>query len=145
MKIRTCAGCKKKMRDEYGVYRNKTFCGDSRCKEIIDSRKFDRNRRKKESKKAKGVLHRGVRSRVRNRILRRDNAECVFCGLRGPGNVQIHHIVPVSEGGKDIGENLITICSDDHNMVHLDMDRYEKFLLEIAIRRENEHSGREKL
>jgi 5-methylcytosine-specific restriction endonuclease McrA len=36
-----------------------------------------------------------------------------------------HHIIPKEFGGKDTAENLITLCSSHHRMVHAEIDRAE--------------------
>lgn len=64
------------------------------------------------------------------RILYRDNFTCQDCGkflayknehgIRIPIDVglEVHHIVPVSEGGGDEQSNLITLCSACHKKRH---------------------------
>lgn len=37
------------------------------------------------------------------------------------GGLNVHHIKPVSEGGGDEPENLITLCKDCHKEVHHEM------------------------
>ena len=64
-------------------------------------------------------------------ILRRDNFTCQDCGEihRGmneygvelpvsDGELEVHHIEPVSEGGQDNPENLITLCKACHKERH---------------------------
>ena len=52
---------------------------------------------------------------LRSKILRKDNYTCIDCGAspRKDPNVSlhIHHVTPVSKGGKSIIENLVTNCS----------------------------------
>ena len=65
------------------------------------------------------------------RILYRDKFTCQDCGeihtLKNEygvpmpvddGKVEIHHIVPVSEGGGDEPSNLVTLCHDCHMRRH---------------------------
>ncbi|MCX5744443.1 MAG: HNH endonuclease, partial [Proteobacteria bacterium] len=49
-------------------------------------------------------------------ILQRDDFACAFCGAR-PGNerLQVDHIIPVSRGGSDENENLVTSCDRCNN------------------------------
>ena len=48
--------------------------------------------------------------------LRRDHARCRLCGFAVV--VHLHHIVHKKDGGKDVPENLITLCPNHHAMVH---------------------------
>lgn len=51
--------------------------------------------------------------RLRFRVFERDSFTCQYCGKKPP-EVILHadHIFPVSKGGKDEIENLITACAD---------------------------------
>lgn len=49
--------------------------------------------------------------KLRYKILQRDNFKCVLCGNTSQqSNLEIDHIVPISEGGKTISSNLRTLC-----------------------------------
>ena len=65
------------------------------------------------------------------RILYRDNFTCQKCGefhafqneygVAIPiddGKLNVHHIVPVCNGGGDEPENLVTLCVDCHKEIH---------------------------
>lgn len=65
------------------------------------------------------------------RILYRDNFTCQDCGefhayknangIYVPiddGQLQVHHVIPVSEGGGDEPENLLTLCKNCHKKRH---------------------------
>ena len=52
---------------------------------------------------------------LRKVILERDNNRCVYCGSKK--HLVIHHIVSVREGGKDVPENLETVCNVCHPTV----------------------------
>ena len=67
----------------------------------------------------------------RNHIMRRDNYTCQICGefhdlinvygVTVPttdGMLDVHHIIPVSEGGDDSPKNLITLCRNCHKKIH---------------------------
>lgn len=67
------------------------------------------------------------------RILYRDNFTCQKCGEfhafrneygvyipTDDGELNVHHIVPVSMGGGDEPENLITVCVKCHKLIHSD-------------------------
>jgi 5-methylcytosine-specific restriction endonuclease McrA len=66
--------------------------------------------RKKSKKKAKGKSI-GIR---RSTIFLRDRSTCVYCG-RNPMEhsvvLQIDHLIPVSAGGTNRADNLVTSCS----------------------------------
>src|SRR5476649_2779049 len=56
---------------------------------------------------------RTLTKRVRFEILKRDNFACRYCGAKPP-DVVLHcdHVHPVSRGGKNELENLVTSCRD---------------------------------
>lgn len=70
------------------------------------------------------------------RILYRDNFTCQDCGefhalindfdMPIPiddGQLEVHHILPVSKGGGDEQQNLITLCKKCHKKRHKDMNK----------------------
>jgi len=73
----------------------------------------------------------GSRGGYPGHILRRDNFSCRICGefhgwtnehgIRTPtsdGQLAIHHIKSVHDGGSDAPDNLQTVCRDCHNIIH---------------------------
>lgn len=60
---------------------------------------------------------------LRNAVLQRDNFTCHCCGRRLVGallgTIAVHHKLPVHVGGKDVLENLITLCTTDHISLHV--------------------------
>lgn len=55
----------------------------------------------------------GIPKRLRYLVFKRDDFRCRYCGATPPGVVlHLDHIVPVSKGGPDTFENLITSCAD---------------------------------
>ena len=46
--------------------------------------------------------------------------KCWICGRKAAGSVfmQIHHVIPLSEGGIDIPTNTIKLCKECHEKVH---------------------------
>lgn len=73
----------------------------------------------------------GSASGYRNHIFRRDDYTCQKCktpyrlinenGISLPttdGHLDAHHIIPVSNGGTDAPDNLITLCRDCHKKIH---------------------------
>jgi hypothetical protein len=54
-----------------------------------------------------------VSTRRRFEIFKRDGFTCQYCGKRPPNTVlHLDHIIPVSKGGDNKTENLITACVD---------------------------------
>ena len=58
----------------------------------------------------------GIRNKKRQAVYRRDGWRCALCDSQK--YIQIHHVVKRSEGGGDEMQNLITLCSDCHALVH---------------------------
>jgi hypothetical protein len=61
---------------------------------------------------------------IRHQINLRDKRRCqhvLSSGLRCRQSrwVEIHHKIPVYQGGKDIPANLITLCSAHHRLIHM--------------------------
>ena len=57
----------------------------------------------------------------RKRALQRDNYRCRICGDTPSSpytKLQVHHIIPRSEGGKDNTNNLATLCDLCHAVCH---------------------------
>lgn len=50
----------------------------------------------------------------RNGILQRDGHRCQYCGSEF--NLTIDHVIPLSKGGQDTWENLVTACLSCNNM-----------------------------
>lgn len=53
---------------------------------------------------------------TRRWVLQRDGWRCQLCG--SISGVEVHHTEYRSHGGSDGEENLITLCSECHNLVH---------------------------
>ena len=53
---------------------------------------------------------------LRQQILRRDGWRCQFCGTMS--NLEVHHREFRSHSGADSEENLITLCTACHAVVH---------------------------
>lgn len=52
-----------------------------------------------------------ITKKLRFEILKRDDFRCRYCGQRAPNVVlQVDHLYPVSMGGNNRPENLITSC-----------------------------------
>ena len=54
-----------------------------------------------------------ISKKIRFEIFKRDGFKCVYCGKTPPGIIlEIDHIEPKSEGGKDDINNFVTSCFD---------------------------------
>lgn len=53
---------------------------------------------------------------VRAQALARDGHRCVQCGTSGP--LQVHHVVPLAEGGSMALDALTTLCEHCHRAAH---------------------------
>jgi HNH endonuclease len=72
-----------------------------------------------------GTVRRPIARAVQHRVRLRDQNQCQapkpqggVCGSRRW--IDLHHVLPLSEGGKDTPENLITLCRAHHRMAHRD-------------------------
>lgn len=53
----------------------------------------------------------GLGKTTRFNVFKRDSFQCVYCGVRPPNVVlEVDHIIPVSKGGLNNIENLVTSC-----------------------------------
>lgn len=115
-----CAGCNNKFFANKTVfYRNKRWCGNDLCKITIDNKVKHSNYKKAQKKIKKGTFRHGVDPITRERIKVRDNNVCQSCLTKsGYSRFQVHHIIPVANGGDDDDSNLILLCMNCHNKVH---------------------------
>lgn len=60
----------------------------------------------------------GVSRRTKLKILKRAGIGCSLCGW-SLASCDIHHIIPISEGGSDDMENLICVCPNCHRAIHV--------------------------
>jgi hypothetical protein len=65
-----------------------------------------------------GHLSRTIPPAVRRLVLVRDGGRCQVPGCRNRRHVEVHHLHPRAEGGGHEPENLVTLCSCHHDMVH---------------------------
>lgn len=54
---------------------------------------------------------------IRKAILRRDGYRCKLC-LSANTTLQVHHLIPVEQGGETIPTNLLTLCDLCHGTIH---------------------------
>jgi 5-methylcytosine-specific restriction endonuclease McrA len=55
---------------------------------------------------------------LRREILRRDGGRCRVPGCRHATYVDVHHLRPRSEGGRNTRDNLVTLCNAHHLALH---------------------------
>lgn len=59
---------------------------------------------------------------IRRKVYTRDDYTCQICGDKGgkQGNTEVHahHVTPLSEGGSNKMNNLVTLCDSCHNNQH---------------------------
>ena len=56
------------------------------------------------------VIRKTISEELRNKIFKRDNYKCKFCGDTNIVNLVIDHIIPFSKGGTTELNNLQTLC-----------------------------------
>lgn len=79
--------------------------------------------------------------RARKQALRRDQFRCQGCTAH-PGkthgvDLQVHHIVPVSDGGTNDLDNLLTLCNSCHWTVHRYEDEFDELDLTVLEQHES--------
>jgi 5-methylcytosine-specific restriction endonuclease McrA len=52
---------------------------------------------------------------LRHRVLKRDGYKCFIC--ESSRKLEVHHFIPVIEGGSNNPENLMTLCLVCHNQL----------------------------
>jgi 5-methylcytosine-specific restriction endonuclease McrA len=57
---------------------------------------------------------------LRQEVLRRDGWRCQSCGALS--NLEVHHRELRSQSGDDAEQNLITLCTRCHSIVHRETD-----------------------
>lgn len=116
----TCAGCLNEfLTVNTTMYRKKRCCGNQECFEVINKKVTNANYKKQQKKIAKGTFRHGVPIELKKEVIMRDHNNCKLCQRTCVENsAQVHHIIPVSAGGKDENSNLILLCSSCHTLVH---------------------------
>lgn len=59
-----------------------------------------------------GRVEKGLNDSEREDILNRDGGKCRMCG--SSDDLEVHHIIPVSQGGSKEEDNLCTLCNNCH-------------------------------
>ena len=63
-----------------------------------------------------GRRSRTIPPALRRAIIRRDHNRCAITGCASRNRLQVHHIIPWSQGGLTNPENLITLCWYHHHI-----------------------------
>lgn len=56
------------------------------------------------------------KKQLRTRVLERDCYRCTHCGTTT--NLEMHHLIPLSQGGTNHLDNLTTLCHTCHTTLH---------------------------
>jgi len=54
---------------------------------------------------------------IRKGILQRDDHQCKLCLCRDT-TLDVHHLIPVEQGGEAMQSNLLTLCRRCHGIIH---------------------------
>lgn len=65
-----------------------------------------------------GIRSRRIPHHVVHEVNLRDLGKCQIEGCENRRFVDLHHIQPFSEGGTHAAQNLTTVCSQHHNIIH---------------------------
>jgi len=68
-----------------------------------------------------GHLGRTIPPATRRAVLARDGCRCQVPGCRHDRFLALHHVHPYSHGGSHAADNLITVCTIHHDLLHRDV------------------------
>lgn len=91
---------------------------------FLEKKREDQRAAAKRAAQSESVLP----PQVRTSVLIRDKV-CQLCGTNR--DLHVHHIIYRSEGGTHDESNLITLCNDDHGLVHSDKQKFQPMLLKL--------------
>ena len=70
--------------------------------------------------------HREYIADMRRQVILRTNGNCQLCGNEAPFKgrddlpyLEVHHVVPLYDGGSDVISNLVALCPNCHRMVEI--------------------------
>lgn len=111
MNTKVCPICGKEFEPHSGMA---VYCSPQCARKAATARNIDNIR---ERSKMKG--------KINDRLFYAFNFECAVCNWSlgsfeyGPGNgCEMHHIIPVSEGGTNDESNLVLLCPNCHKLAH---------------------------
>ncbi len=85
---------------------------------VIERRRYDKYQRSKDVNKKYGRAWKRIRDRYAQ-----EHPLCEICNENGrltPAD-EVHHILPISQGGMHDKNNLMALCKSCHNKIHLDL------------------------
>lgn len=91
------------------------YCDDHK---LIERRRYDKYQRSSDVNKKYGRAWKRIRDRYA-----REHPLCEMCkedGRLTPTD-EVHHILPVSQGGTHDRSNLMSLCKSCHNKIHLEL------------------------
>jgi len=116
--------CSASCRDVYTVSHNEKIC--RRCNTLKHISEFGKNHTEKcgYSIYCKQCTHEMQHTHsypnpytvLRQDVLNTTGGKCYLCGSKH--NINVHHIIPRTRGGKDIASNLVPLCRECHRKAH---------------------------
>jgi len=73
-----------------------------------------------------GHLSRTIPPATRRAVLIRDGGRCQVPGCRNRRHLDLHHVEPFADGGGHEPENLTTVCTTHHDLLHRDVIRVRR-------------------
>jgi 5-methylcytosine-specific restriction endonuclease McrA len=70
---------------------------------------------------------------VRREVLARDRHRCRRKGCRHTRFLEVHHLVPRRQGGRNEPENLVTLCTGCHSLWHENGEPLVAMLTEVPL------------
>ena len=91
------------------------FCDEYNVKSVIDA--FDRLSDIWQIESTPGRLPNEEWAVLRKLVLKRDDYHCRICNAHDM-RLDVHHIIPIANGGPNWMTNLITLCQICHEQIH---------------------------
>jgi ribosomal protein S27AE len=70
-------------------------------------------------------------ARISERVFKRDRYECQRCGRES--SLTVHHLKPRAEGGREVLNNLLTLCSPCHDWVEVNLEQFPELRSKAGI------------
>lgn len=87
--------------------------------ELNEAVQFYLQSKNKQSKNEK----RNFVKKNREKILEYQGSECYVCKLDHAPMLEIHHILPLKDGGDNSLDNLVPLCPNCHRLAHISKDK----------------------
>lgn len=79
---------------------------------------------------------------IRKHVIERAHGHCQLCGCAAPFKdseghpyLEVHHVIPIRDGGKDSLDNLVALCPNCHRKMDVNQDAADKKKLQNIIKR----------